>query len=91
MSDEDRADLISEYVARGEIVMINDDFYTTPDIAKMIEDKVLKFFESNEVISFASLRDLLGTSRRSAKPLMAYLDNVGITAWCGKETERVKK
>ncbi|MBQ9580254.1 MAG: SelB C-terminal domain-containing protein, partial [Lachnospiraceae bacterium] len=91
LSDEDRADLISEYVARGEIVMINDDFYTTPDIAKMIEDKVLKFFESNEVISFASLRDLLETSRRSAKPLMAYLDNVGITAWCGKETERVKK
>ncbi|MCR5375093.1 MAG: SelB C-terminal domain-containing protein, partial [Lachnospiraceae bacterium] len=91
VSDEDRADLISEYVVRGEIVMINDDFYTTPDIARMIENKVLEFFEDNEVISFASLRDLLGTSRRSAKPLMAYLDNVGITKWSGKETERVKK
>lgn len=90
-SDDDRNDLILGYVADKEIVMINDDFYTTPDIAKMIEDKVLKYFEDNEVISFASLRDLLGTSRRSAKPLMAYLDNVGITKWSGKETERVKK
>ena len=57
---------------------------TLSDLVSLTEEK-------EDIISFASLRDLLGTSRRSAKPVMAYLDNRGITAWSGKETERKKK
>ncbi|MBR5788607.1 MAG: selenocysteine-specific translation elongation factor [Lachnospiraceae bacterium] len=91
LSDTDYADLIESYCLEDRIVKINDDFYTTTEVAGEIEDKVIKFFEKEDIISFASLRDLLGTSRRSAKPVMAYLDNRGITAWSGKETERKKK
>ncbi|MBR4795991.1 MAG: SelB C-terminal domain-containing protein, partial [Lachnospiraceae bacterium] len=91
LSDTDYADLIESYCLEDRIVKINDDFYTTTEVAGEIEDKVIKFFEKEDIISFASLRDLLGTSRRSAKPIMAYLDNRGITAWSGKETERKKK
>lgn len=72
----------------GKIVKISDDFYTLPELAEEIRFKVEEYFTENEILSFASLRDLLGTSRRSAKPLMAYLDREKITAWCGKETER---
>ena len=90
LSDRDYADLIESYALFDKIVMINDDFYTTKEVAKMIEDKVVKYFEKEDIISFASLRDILDTSRRSAKPIMAYLDRRGITAWCGKETERKK-
>ena len=65
-----------------------DDFYTLPELADEIKRRVEEYFTKNEILSFASLRDLLGTSRCSAKPLMAYLDREKITAWCGKETER---
>ncbi|MGN0142457.1 MAG: selenocysteine-specific translation elongation factor [Roseburia sp.] len=77
------------YLCREKmLVCISDDFFTTPEIAETIKEKVAKYFKTNEVISFASLRDLLGNSRKSAKPLMAWLDQEGITAWCGRETER---
>lgn len=88
LSDTDYADLIESFCLEEKIIKINDDFYTTAEVARKIEDEVIKYFEKEEIISFASLRDILNTSRRSAKPIMAYLDNRGITAWCGKETER---
>lgn len=91
ISEEDYLDLVHLFVKKGIIIQINDDYYTTPEIKNLIVTKVEDFFENNEVISFASLRDILDTSRKSAKPLMAYLDEVGITKWCGKETERVRK
>lgn len=80
-----------EYLAKiGELTKISDDFYTVPEISEQILVLVRKYFETEETISFASLRDLLNTSRRSAKPLMAFLDEQKVTAWCGKETERKK-
>lgn len=91
LSDTDYTDLIESFCIEDRIVKINDDFYTTAEVARKIEDEVIKYFEKEEIISFASLRDILNTSRRSAKPIMAYLDNRGITAWCGKETERKKR
>jgi hypothetical protein len=33
---------------------------------------------------------MLGTSRRSAKPLLVLMDKRKVTAWSGKEAERRK-
>lgn len=90
--DDEPEELFREKLAfwaeKGALVAISDDFYTTPEVAERIREKVLAYFKANEILSFAGLRDLLGSSRRSAKPLMAWLDKEKITAWCGKETER---
>lgn len=91
MDAEMYEDLLGFLTDRGDIVRINDDFYTTPKLAEEMIQRVQNYFQEKEVLSFASLRDLLGSSRRSAKPVMAYLDEQNITAWCGKETERIKK
>lgn len=89
MEEEMYEDMLNFLTEQKSIVRISDDFYTTPELAEEIIKKVRGFFQQNEVLSFASLRDLLGSSRRSAKPVMAFLDEQKITAWCGKETERV--
>lgn len=70
--------------------MISENFYTTKELAEQVKEMVREYFKTEEILSYVTLRDLLGTTRRSAKPLMAYLDREKITAWCGKETERVK-
>ena len=35
------------------------------------------------------IRDMIGTSRKSAKPLLEYLDNIRVTRRNGTESERV--
>ncbi len=75
----------------GILVHIKDDMYTSKSIADNIIDLVNDYFTKEEVISFSTLRDLLGTTRKTAKPLMAWLDDCKITAWSGKETERRKR
>ncbi|MDD3362184.1 MAG: selenocysteine-specific translation elongation factor [Hespellia sp.] len=85
---ENFRDALQFLAVEKKVTRISDEFYTTNEIAEIIKENVIHYFEENEVISFASLRDLLGTSRRTAKPLMAYLDEQKITQWCGKETER---
>ncbi|MBE5906734.1 MAG: selenocysteine-specific translation elongation factor [Lachnospiraceae bacterium] len=85
---EELHDIVDNLVRVGQLVCIHDTTVTTPELAEQIKEKVLTYFESNEILSFASLRDLLDVSRKAAKPLMAYLDECKITQWCGKETER---
>lgn len=86
--DGDTEDIIEALCVSGELVRIHDTLCTTKEIAIDIQNKVKKYFETEEILSFASLRDLLEISRKAAKPLMEYLDNCKITLWCGKETER---
>lgn len=85
---EELQDIVEDLVRRGELVRIHDSIVTTPELAEKMKEKVREYFKSNEILSFATLRDLLEVSRKAAKPVMAYLDECKITQWCGKETER---
>lgn len=90
MSQEMLKDIVDALTDSGVLVHIHDTLCTTKETASEIEGLVMKYFDEQEIISFATLRDLLGVSRKAAKPLMAYLDEQKITLWCGKETERKK-
>ena len=41
------------------------------------------------VITIAEVRDLFGTSRKSAKPILEYMDSIRVTKKTGAESERV--
>lgn len=90
LSGEALEDVVENLVREEKLVRIHDSICTTPEVAAEIRRKVLEYFEQQEILSFASLRDLLEVSRKAAKPIMAYLDECKITLWCGKETERKK-
>ena len=42
-----------------------------------------------EVITTAEVRDLFQTSRKSAKPIIEYMDSIKVTKRVGAESERV--
>lgn len=43
----------------------------------------------NPVITIAEVRDMFGTSRKSAKPILEYMDSIRVTKKTGAESERV--
>jgi hypothetical protein len=41
------------------------------------------------VITIAQVRDIFATSRKSAKPILEYMDSIKVTKKVGAESERV--
>ena len=41
------------------------------------------------VITIAQVRDIFATSRKSAKPILEYMDSIKVTKKVGVESERV--
>ena len=74
----------------GKLVRISEEFYTTAELEREALELVEQHFQEKEVLTYTELRDLLETTRRSVRPLAAYLDRQKVTLPCGKETERRK-
>jgi selenocysteine-specific elongation factor len=65
-------------LARGALVKIGDDLYLASQIAA-IRTRVEGYLRDNERMTPAAFRDLLGTSRKYAMPLLEWLDARGVT------------
>ena len=50
----------------------------------------LSILKKKDVITISEFRDMLKTSRKSAKPILEYFDSIKVTKKTGAETERVK-
>lgn len=69
-------------LARGSLVKVGDYLYRGPQIAT-IHAILESFIERNGRMSMADFRDLLGTSRKYAVPLLEWFDSRGITVRSG--------
>jgi selenocysteine-specific elongation factor len=69
-------------LARGAIVKVADALYRGSQIAQ-IRARVESHFGTHESMTAAEFRDLLGTSRKYAVPLLEWLDARGITVRSG--------
>lgn len=82
-------DVLNVLLASGEVVKINEDFYTLlvymEEAKKIIQAKL----KENPVITISEIRDLFNTSRKSAKPILEYMDTIRVTKKTGGESERV--
>ena len=76
--------LIDEKVA----VRLNNDLYTLQKYIDEAKEKILKHFENNKVLTIAQVRDIFQNSRKSAKPLLQYMDTIRVTRKVTVETER---
>jgi selenocysteine-specific elongation factor len=65
-------------LAQGALVKVGDDLYRGSQIAG-IRARVEAHLKENERMTAAGFRDLLGTSRKYAVPLLEWLDKHGIT------------
>jgi selenocysteine-specific elongation factor len=65
-------------LARGEFVKIGDDLYRGEQIAQ-IRARIETHFREHERMTASQFRDMLGTSRKYAVPLLEWLDVHGVT------------
>ncbi len=82
-------DILQLLIEDGEVVKISPEFYSLTEIIQEAEELVKAKLQQDGIITIAELRDLLQTSRKSAKPLLEYLDGRKITKRNGTESERV--
>lgn len=82
-------DLLQLLAAEGKVILLADDLITLPKYTDMVEAKAREILAAEGKISIAMIRDMIGTSRKSAKPLLEYLDNIRVTRRNGTESERV--
>ena len=71
------------------VVKIDENIYTLQTIIDRAKEVIQERLKENPLITIAEVRDLLGTSRKSAKPILEYMDSIKITKKNGTESERV--
>ena len=69
-------------LAKGALVKVNDELYRGTQIAQ-IRARVEQFLRTNKQMTMAQFRDLIGTSRKYAVPLLEWFDARGITVRSG--------
>lgn len=83
-------DIINLLVYQKEIVKINDEMYTLPDIIDYAKDEIIKRLNSNGgEITIAEVRDMFNITRKSAKPILEYMDSIKVTRKTGGESMRI--
>lgn len=81
--------MLNVLIDEEKIVKINDEMFTLKSLMDKAEIVVREKLEKNNIITISELRDALNTSRKSAKPMLEYFDNMKITRKNGAESERV--
>ena len=71
------------------VVRLNNDLYTLQKYIDEAKEKILKHFENNKILSISQVRDIFQNSRKSAKPLLQYMDTIHVTRKVTVETERI--
>lgn len=69
-------------LAKGVLVKVGDELYRGTQIAQ-IRARVEQFLRTNKQMTMAQFRDLIGTSRKYAVPLLEWFDSRGITVRSG--------
>lgn len=83
-------DIIMGMVDRQEVVKLAEDMYTLSALVENAKEKIIERLKENGgVITIAEVRDMFDTSRKSAKPLLEYMDSIKVTKKTGGESERV--
>lgn len=82
-------DVLNVLIDNESIVKINDEMFTLKSLMDKAEIVVREKLEKDNLITISQLRDALNTSRKSAKPILEYFDNMKVTRKNGAESERV--
>ena len=86
---ETAEDVLLLLVDEERVVRINEEMFTMKYLMDEAEEKIRKHLENEDVITIAQVRDMFSTSRKSAKPILEYMDSIKVTTKTGAESERV--
>jgi selenocysteine-specific elongation factor len=72
-------EVVAAMQGMGDLVRMDETLLFHLDIIADVEKKLLAYFESKPEIDVAAFRDLVGTTRKYAVPMLNYFDTRGTT------------
>lgn len=82
-------DILNILLEEKQIVKVSDEMYTLASNMEQAKQIIGDRLRENPVITIAEVRDIFQTSRKSAKPILEYMDSIKVTKKTGAESERV--
>ena len=82
-------DILATLLEDARVVRISEDMYTLSTLIYEAKEKIQEHLKSNGMITIAEVRDMFATSRKSAKPILEYMDSIKVTKKTGAESERI--
>jgi len=83
LKEPEFTELLSYLLERGDLVRINQEIVFAVLALKEGQERLRRYFENEKELSLATARDLLGTSRKYALPLIEYYDRIRFTVRVG--------
>lgn len=72
-------EVINNLIDDGRLVKLNESILILSDYYELSKKQLLTYLNENSDITLAQFRDLVGTTRKIAVPLIEYFDNIKLT------------
>ena len=82
-------DVVLMMIDEGKVLRINEEMFTMKHLMDEAKEKIQNHLKEENLITIAQVRDMFSTSRKSAKPILEYMDSIQVTKKTGGESERV--
>ena len=82
-------DVVLMMIDEGKVLRINEEMFTMKHLMDEAKEKIQNHLKEENLITIAQVRDMFSTSRKSAKPILEYMDSIKVTKKTGGESERV--
>ena len=82
-------DVVLMMIDEGKVLRINEEMFTMKHLMDEAKEKIQNHLKEENLITIAQVRDMFATSRKSAKPILEYMDSIKVTKKTGAESERV--
>lgn len=88
-SRETADDILNILLSEQQVVKVTEDMYTLKSYMEHAKEVIQEKLKEDPLITIAQVRDIFETSRKSAKPILEYMDSIKVTKKAGAESERV--
>lgn len=82
-------DVVLMMIDEVKVLRINEEMFTMKHLMDEAKEKIQNHLKEENLITIAQVRDMFSTSRKSAKPILEYMDSIKVTKKTGGESERV--
>ena len=82
-------DILNILLEEEKVVKVTEDMYTLKENMERAKELIQERLMEDPLITIAQVRDMFGTSRKSAKPILEYMDSIKVTKKTGAESERI--
>ena len=79
-------DVVLMMIDEGKVIRINEEMFTMKHLMDEAKEKIQNHLKEENLITIAQVRDMFSTSRKSAKPILEYMDSIKVTKKTGGES-----